>query len=94
MTGKHYTFLFRNLIQLETNASMFGQDLEDRSGAAEEVGTYRCPISCHGSECYELEGQDKSKRIAFRTHPGAYQFIVETRLAGRIQADPGGFARI
>jgi hypothetical protein len=37
MTGKHYTFLFRNLIQLATNAwTMFGQDLEDWSGAAEE----------------------------------------------------------
>jgi hypothetical protein len=35
----------------------------------------------------------EADRGAFRTHLGAYQFI-ETRLAGTIWVDPGGFARI
>jgi hypothetical protein len=35
----------------------------------------------------------EAHRGAFRTHPVAYRFI-ETRLAGRMCVDPGGFARI
>ena len=38
----------------------------------------------------------ETHRGAFRTHLGAYQLIqfIETRLAERMRADPGGFARI